>query len=160
MVNHATIDMEGFDAGSIGQNYPDDFRIDIKGILSKVNLTDPPIIGLIVFHVLMLITTIALRKNKLWRTVIFGISMAVALSAEKVGTFVSEDWRRFGFTDNYFDEYGVFLLFFVALPPLINCILLFSVLAGDLGGRLVDRYLANRRQQKPTKEEETKPKQD
>ena len=133
--------MEGFDASEVGQNYPKDFAIDVKGILSKVNLRDPPVMGLITLHLVLFGATLAVRRHRFWRAVIFAVSMAISLLAEKIGEIAAKNWEKLGFSDNYFDEYGVFLLFFVALPPVVNCILLFSQLAGDLGGRLIEKYL-------------------
>lgn len=148
---------EGFDEAEIGKNLPDEFKIDVREILSKVNLKDKPIMLLIGFHVVLFIFSMLLRKHRLGRTVMFAISTAVAMSAEKVGTFVEQHWEEFGFTNNYFDENGIFLLFFFAVPPVFNCILLFSQLAGDLGGRMCERYLARAAvaTKKEEKEEET-----
>ena len=145
--------MEGFDASGVGQNYPSEFSIDVKGILSKVNMKDPPVIGLIAMHLVLFGTTLAVRRHRFWRAVVFAVSMAISLLAEKIGEIAAKNWEKLGFSDNYFDEYGVFLLFFVALPPVVNCILLFSQLAGDLGGRLIERYVLAPRLQERKPEE-------
>jgi hypothetical protein len=123
---------------------PDSLRIDVKAVLSKVNFRDTPIIALLSLHFLLLIMGIAVRSHPLWRTVVFGICIGIAFVAEKVGGFLSGHWRACGFSADYFDENGVFLLFFFALPPLFTCIILFSHVVGGIGGKIIDRYIESR----------------
>jgi hypothetical protein len=87
--------------------------------------------------------------------------MAFALASEKLGIFLAENWENYGFSDNYFDDTGVFVLFFFALPPIFTCIFLLSHLIGRIGGRMIDRYVgqnqvrkAKKVEEKPSEEEE------
>jgi hypothetical protein len=135
-------DTEAFSDHSF--DLPDSLKIDVKAVLSKVHLTDKPIIALFALHTFLLICSVLVRSHRFWRAIIFAICIAFAMVTEKVGNFLASRWQAFGFSANYFDENGVFLLFFFAFPPLFNCIFLFSHLVGGIGGRIVDRYLDGR----------------
>jgi hypothetical protein len=133
-------DVPGFEFPQPSPGIPDSMKIDVKAILSKVNLTDKPILLLFAFHLVVLLVALRVRAHKFWRLVVFGWCMGFTLMVERLGSHLSAHWREFGFSDNYFDEFGVFLMFFFALPPIIICIILFSHLVGHLGGRLIDDY--------------------
>jgi hypothetical protein len=135
---------------------PDGFKIDVMGVLSKVNLRDKPIIAIVLFHILIFGLGLLARSHRLWRTAVFAVCVSTALVTEKLGAFLQSHWSAFGFSANYFDENGVFLLFFFALPPLFTAIVLFSHLVGDILGRIVDRYFGRRRAPPPAAAEETK----
>jgi hypothetical protein len=139
------------------QALPESMKIDIIGILSQVHLSDKPIILLFVFHILLFIAGLAARGNRFWRVIVFLVCMSISLAVEKIGAFLAARWQEFGFSANYFDENGVFLLFFFALPPIITCILLFSHLVGSIFGRLIDGYFFAAR---PPKVTESAPKGD
>jgi hypothetical protein len=124
-------------------------NIDVKAVLSKVNFRDTPIIVLLSLHSLLLIAALIFRSHRFWRTVVFVICIVFAVATEKIGAFLAGHWRAFGFSEDYFDENGVFLLFFFAVPPLFICILLFSHLVGGIGGRIVERYIEGRRDRQP-----------
>jgi hypothetical protein len=123
---------------------PDSMKIDVKAVLSKVNFTDKPIIALLALHLIILVIALRVRTSKFWRSIVFGFCMLFTLLTERIGSYLSAHWREFGFSDNYFDEFGVFLVFFFALPPIVTCIILFSHLVGHLGGRLIDGYAVGR----------------
>jgi hypothetical protein len=145
--------MEGFQP--LGDQIPADMQIDVKGILLKVNFTDKPIILLIIFHCLIFMIAFLARSHKVWRVIVFGFCMCICLLTARIGKLVEPHWKELGFSANYFDETGVFLLFFVALPLVITCILLFSHLVGTIGGRIADRLVVRENPNVlPPKEEE------
>jgi hypothetical protein len=141
---------------------PDAMKIDVIGILLKVNFRDPPVIFLLFFHVFVFCLAVLVRSHQFWRVVVFVFCMAFALVSEKLGIFLAENWRTFRFSADYFDETGVFVLFFFALPPIFTCIYLLSHLIGRIGGRMIDGYVNRTREgqteQKDSEEEEEKKK--
>jgi hypothetical protein len=124
------------------QGIPDMMKVDVAGILLKVTFTDLPIILLVSFHAIVFLIAVLVRSHHLWRIVVFVFCMVFALISEKLGSILSENWQNFGFSDDYFDETGVFVLFFFALPPIFTCIFLLSHLIGRIGGRMIDGYVA------------------
>ena len=128
--------------GLIGNG--ENFQVDIIGILKKVNYLDPPILILIIFHLLTLFISFSQRYKPLGRSICFGFSLLFALIIEHLSEFISSKWKFFGFSENYFDDFGVFFVVFFLFPPLLNCILLLSFLLGGL----IDKYIQYNRWKK------------
>ena len=133
--------MDDFDYLQVNPEIPPAFRIDIKEFLASVDYSDPPIIGLFAYHLIIFLLGFVFRYNRFWRFVIFVYCMVTALLTETIGSILKENWEKIGFSKDYFDEDGVFLLIFLALPPIITCILIVSFLVGSL----VERFFFYRR---------------
>lgn len=131
-------DTDFFDFSS--NNIPPEMNVDINAVLSKVQYSDKPIIALIVYHIIVFLVAFLLRSHRIYRTIAFAYCMIFALLSEFIGKLIQANWQFLGFSDNYFDEDGVFLLVFFALPPIVTCILLLSHLIGDI----VNRYCARK----------------
>jgi len=120
---------------------PASFSVSISEVLSKVNWIDVPILVLISFHLSVFMISFAFRKNKVLRSVCFAFCLAFVYMSEKIGDFMHSKWEFFGFSQNYFDDNGIFIAVFFVLPPLFTCIVLFSVVVGNLGGHVVNRIM-------------------
>ena len=142
--------MEGIDI----ENLPhDDYKIPIKTIFAKVVWTDVPIMITIGIYIVLLVLALKFRKNKTWRTVLFAICLIFVFFVEKMTAYFQKNWKLFGFSDNYFDDFGVFAAFFYALPPLFIAIILFSTLIGNIAEKLIQRHMLLKQQEKKLKEE-------
>lgn len=124
-----------------GLNAPEIESVDIGAVLSGVNMTDRPVLILLFLYACLTALAVVARRRKFWRAVVFVIAMVIALLSERVGKYLEAHWKAVGFSKNYFDEDNVFLLFFFVIPPMSICILLLSLLMGDVGGRICERYL-------------------
>lgn len=129
---------------------PEQFRVDIGAILSEVNYFDKPIIALIIYHLFVFIFALFIRSNRFLRTVTFAYCMIFALLTEWIGKIFHNNWKSLGFSKDYFDEDGVFLLIFFALPPIVTCIFLLSHLIGEM----FDRHIYYKMTEKKKKEKE------
>lgn len=138
-------DTDFFDFSS--NNIPPEMNVDINAILSKVKYSDKPIIALIVYHIIVFLVAFLLRSHRIYRTIAFVYCMIFALLSEFIGKLIQANWQLLGFSDNYFDEDGVFLLVFFALPPIVTCILLLSHLIGDIVNRYCARKMMIQQQQ-------------
>lgn len=124
---------------------PPDYKVDIKGIFAKVKWTDIPIVATIVFYLSLLIIALKVRKNPGKRTIVFAFCLGLTLLIGQFGHLIEENWKIIGFSDNYFDQFGVFLSFFFALPPVFIAILLLSQLVGNIFDKMISRYVAQKR---------------
>lgn len=129
---------------------PDQFKVDIFAILSEVNYFDWPIIALILYHFIVFTFALYVRSNRVWRTIVFAYCMVFALLTEWMGNIIQNHWKSIGFSKNYFDEDGVFLLIFFALPPIVTCIFLLSHLIGEI----FDKHISYKQAEKKKKEKE------
>lgn len=129
---------------------PDQFKVDIGEILAEVNYSDKPIIALICYHIFVFIFALFVRSHRILRTVVFIYCMVFALLTESMGKVLRNNWERFGFSSNYFDDDNVFLLVFFALPPIVTCIFLLSHLVGEI----FDRHFYGKTIEKKKKEKE------
>ena len=108
-------------------------------------------------QIILLLIAIKVRKNKFGRTVVFAICLLWAFSLEYVTTYLEKNWKTFGFSDNYFDEFGVFAAVFFALPPLFIAILLLSNLIGNLAEKIIQNFINKKQVQKQKPQTEVTP---
>lgn len=129
--------MEGIEI----ENLPhEDYSIPIKTIFSKIVWTDVPIMITVGIYLTLLVLAIKFRQNKTWRTLLFAICLFIVFFVEKATDYFQKNWKSLGFSDNYFDDFGVFSAFFFALPPLFIAIILFSTLIGNIAEKLLRRH--------------------
>lgn len=122
--------------------------VDVKAIYSEVVWTDIPIIITIAIHVTILLLGFIFRNNKRIRNLLFITCLAITFSSQYFGNYLADNWEKLGYSKNYFDEYGIFLAFTYALPPMVTAILLFSTLVGSTSQKLISLYLYHRNQKK------------
>ncbi|KDO32538.1 hypothetical protein SPRG_03013 [Saprolegnia parasitica CBS 223.65] len=82
-----------------------------------VDWQEPLVVGLIGFHVLLLIAVLGLRHVYSAQVVLFGTICGLVAVAERLNTWAHSHWRLFA-TQNYFDKNGVFMAIFVSGPLL------------------------------------------
>ena len=117
-----------------------DFKISIIEIFKKVVWTDIPILLTIFLYLILFIFAFKTRKNKAGRTIVFGICLLWTLSLDYLTKLMEKNWEILGFSDNYFDEFGIFSSFFFALPPLFIAIFLLSTLIGNVADKIIFVY--------------------
>ncbi|KAK4768389.1 hypothetical protein SAY87_003530 [Trapa incisa] len=84
---------------------------------------EPFLMGLLVFHFLLLVTTIISRKNSNFQMCLFLLALGGVYLAEKLNKFLRENWRIFA-TQNYFDSHGIFLSTLWSGPLLVMAIII------------------------------------
>eukprot|EP01038_Epipyxis_sp_PR26KG_P016594 gene16594-22659_t len=88
---------------------------------SAINWKEPFIIGLLSFHIFILIFVIATRSNTDVQAVIFLFICGFVMLLERINTICGVHWRTFS-TQNYFDTSGVFAGIMVAAPLILICL--------------------------------------
>ncbi|POM81200.1 Hypothetical protein PHPALM_867 [Phytophthora palmivora] len=82
-----------------------------------VDWTEPLIIGLLSFHVLLVATLWLTRKRFHTQFTLFVLIICMVVSTEALNKWARENWRLFA-TQRYFDEQGIFMGIFYAGPLL------------------------------------------
>ena len=119
------------------------FQISFREVIKNVNFFDTPIILLMIYHLFFLRLTLMKRNQRTSRNILFMFFLAETLFSERIGNAFEKNWGKIGFSNNYFDEFGVFLITFFSMPPILNCIILLSVLISDIIVKLITREKMN-----------------
>ncbi|TDH67586.1 hypothetical protein CCR75_001888 [Bremia lactucae] len=82
-----------------------------------VNWTEPLIIGLLTFHIVLMCTLWFTRKQFYTQFSLFVLIITLVASTEAINTWARENWRLFA-TQRYFGKHGVFIGIFFAGPLL------------------------------------------
>eukprot|EP01018_Ginkgo_biloba_P019997 Gb_16496 [translate_table: standard] len=110
------------------------FMEPILGFIHAVDWTEPWLILLIVFHVILLILAITTRKNSNFQMGLFLAALMGVYFAEKINYHLGRNWKSFA-GQNYFDHHGVFLsnvwsgpLLIISTTVLVNTLITLSQL--------------------------------
>ncbi|KAK4778916.1 hypothetical protein SAY86_006444 [Trapa natans] len=96
---------------------------NFMGFIHAIDWKEPFLMGLLVFHFLLLVTTIISRKNSNFQMCLFLLALGGVYLAEKLNKFLRENWRSFA-TQNYFDSHGIFLSTLWSGPLLVMAIII------------------------------------
>lgn len=105
-----------------GQSGPQTFMEHWEAFRSAINWSEPLIVGIICFQIVMFIATLLVcRKNV---SLVPRISLMVLIaflvrSAEYMNQLAAKHWEDFS-TQNYFDRSGIFVSIFLCAPLLID----------------------------------------
>ncbi|KAL8204895.1 hypothetical protein R6Q57_010518 [Mikania cordata] len=88
------------------------------GFFHAIDWKEPWLVGLMVFHLVVLIIIICSRKNINFQMYLFLLSLAGVYLAERLNTVLSNNWKSFA-GQNYFDRHGVFLSVLWSGPLLV-----------------------------------------
>ncbi|KAG0578871.1 hypothetical protein M758_4G052800 [Ceratodon purpureus] len=80
----------------------------VLAFVHAVDWTEPWLIALMAFHVLLVVVVIATRKQGNTQGVLFFATLASVYFAERLNTVLRRHWRSFA-TQPYFDTHGVFI---------------------------------------------------
>lgn len=78
------------------------------GFFHAIDWKEPWLLGLLTFHVLLLLMIIVSRKNTNFQMFLFLLALAGVYLAERLNSILGENWKSFS-SQNYFDPSGVFM---------------------------------------------------
>lgn len=81
---------------------------NLMGFVHSIDWKEPFLMGLIGFHILLLLITILSRRHLNFQMCLFLVALSSVYLAERLNRFLGEHWKSFA-TQNYFDPQGVFL---------------------------------------------------
>lgn len=100
---------------------PENLREHWAAFSSAVDWQENWIRGLLAFHVVLLTLVVLTRKDANLQTMIFVMTCAMVLLAERLNAFCAAHWMLFS-KQNYFDDHGVFAGVVYAGPLLLICL--------------------------------------
>ncbi|KAI4358041.1 hypothetical protein L6164_001951 [Bauhinia variegata] len=96
------------------------------GFFHSIDWKEPWLIGLLAFHVVLLLVAVISRKNTNFQMILFLSALAGVYLAEKLNNILGKNWKSFS-SQNYFDPNGLFMsvlwsgpLLVIAMIILIN----------------------------------------
>lgn len=99
---------------------------DFNTYLRSIDYTDPLIIGLISFHIGILVTILLTRRYTNFQIFIFLTLLSMVYFSESINEFAAEKWKLFT-RQQYFDSNGMFVSIVFSMPILLNCMLLIGL---------------------------------
>lgn len=99
---------------------------DFNSYLQSIDITDPLIIGLLLFHVTILVTILFTRTFTNFQIFIFLVLLSLVYFSESINEIAAQKWASFS-RQQYFDSNGMFMSITVSMPVLLNCMLLIGL---------------------------------
>ncbi|GLT44408.1 hypothetical protein SLA2020_183100 [Shorea laevis] len=96
---------------------------NFMGFFHAIDWKEPWLMGLLVFHFVLLIVTILSRRNTNFQMCLFLLALAGVYLAERLNKILADNWKSFA-TQNYFDPSGLFLSVLWSGPLLVIAILI------------------------------------
>ncbi|KAL3845601.1 hypothetical protein ACJIZ3_003004 [Penstemon smallii] len=96
---------------------------NFMGFFHAIDWKEPWLIGLISFHVLLLLVAFMSRRNINFQMLLFLLSLGGVYLAERLNRFLAGNWKSFA-GQNYFDQQGLFLSVLWSGPLLVIAILI------------------------------------
>lgn len=127
-----TMDLDGLRAQMLRKMFPNgtggvrpqrggssDLYPVLMGFLHAVNWREPGVWGPLVFYLVLLIAAVATRNRWGVQLSIFLFSCGAVAVAPLFNKYARAHWRELGYTQNYFDERGIFVITLHCTPLLI-----------------------------------------
>ena len=89
------------------------------GFYHAVRWRDPGVMCMLGFHVVYAALCLALRNHPTVHIALFLLTCGLSYSATHINIYLAAHWRKFGFSQNYFDRHGVFLSSLFCAPLLL-----------------------------------------
>ncbi|CAI9108826.1 OLC1v1008521C1 [Oldenlandia corymbosa var. corymbosa] len=96
---------------------------NFMGFFHAIDWKEPWLVGLLTFHVLLLLVVIFSRKNINFQMCLFLFALVGVYLAERLNVILADNWKSFA-TQNYFDPHGLFLSVLWSGPLLVIAIVI------------------------------------
>ncbi|CAO2835244.1 unnamed protein product [Amaranthus hypochondriacus] len=96
---------------------------NFMGFFHAIDWKEPWLMGLLGFHLVLLLTTILSRRHINFQMCLFLLALSGVYLAEKLNRFLGAQWQSFA-TQNYFDPHGIFISILWSGPLLVIAMLI------------------------------------
>lgn len=100
----------------------DDVFRELQDIVCNVNFTDIPIIIAFCFIFIFIHFTLLSHGNLMISTLLFIVSIACLYTTPIVETYFSVYWKTLLFSENYFEQYDLFIVIIWTIPFMFNIV--------------------------------------
>ncbi|GFS77575.1 transmembrane protein 18 [Nephila pilipes] len=97
--------------------------LNIITFLRGIDWTEPWLIGLLTFHVVIMTVTIITRHHGNFQGVLFFLLLMLVLFAKSINELGASHWEYFS-RQQYFDSHGMFISIVFSSPILLNCLIM------------------------------------
>ncbi|KAJ1263065.1 hypothetical protein BS78_09G155900 [Paspalum vaginatum] len=102
---------------------------NLRAFVRAVDWTEPWLMCLMAFHVVLLLTAVGFRRNANFQLFLLFLAYSGVYIAEKMNEYLGEHWKSFA-TRNYFDRSGVFIsvvwsgpLIFISIVSVVSSLI-------------------------------------
>ncbi|EES18284.1 hypothetical protein BDA96_09G156900 [Sorghum bicolor] len=102
---------------------------NLRAFIRAVDWTEPWLMCLMAFHVVLLLTAVGFRRNANFQLFLLFLAYSGVYLAEKMNRYLGEHWKSFT-SRNYFDRSGVFIsvvwsgpLIFISIVSVISSLI-------------------------------------
>ncbi|XP_027347629.1 transmembrane protein 18 [Abrus precatorius] len=96
---------------------------NFMGFFHAIDWKEPWLIGLLTFHVVLLLVAIFSRKNTNFQMFLFLLTLVGVYLAESLNRYMGKNWKSFS-GQNYFDPSGLFMSVLWSGPLLVIAIII------------------------------------
>lgn len=114
-----------------------------RTVLSSVNYTDLPIIGIFIYHIIEFIIALNIYKTRFNRTIMFAYCIIFYAYGDTIQDYCKLNYSKLRFSRDYFDKQKTFLFLFIQLPTIMAGLVLVYGLLTDY----IDAYAKPKKQQ-------------
>ena len=122
-----------------GQMGPQTPMEHLQAFRAAIDWTEPLIVGLLIFQLVMFACTVMVikRSGTASRLGLLVFIAIVVRLAERINAYAGARWEDIA-TQNYFDTHGIFVLIFLAVPLLLDCVLMLVSFMREASSLLVE----------------------
>ena len=122
-----------------GQMGPQTPMEHLQAFRAAIDWTEPLIVGLLIFQLVMFACTVMVikRSGTASRLGLLVFIAIVVRLAERINAYAGARWEDIA-TQNYFDTNGIFVLIFLAVPLVLDCVVMLVSFMREASSLLVE----------------------
>ena len=122
---------------------PQTFLEHLQAFKAAINWSEPFILCLIAFHVLVFTFTLTMvfkktPTNPTFQLIFLATITIICRMAGRINTYGQQHWEDWGITQNYFDSQGFFVAVCLCVPLMISCLIVLIKLLFEAGSLFIE----------------------
>lgn len=137
---------------------PQGFWENVQAFCAAITWTEPFVIGLVMFQVIMFALTIYVTRpsvDTVPRLVLLLVIGTVVRTAEYSNDYAAQHWQEWGITQNYFDSRGLFMAVLLSAPLLMDSLIMLVCFLREAKNLLIQAKTLQILQQRRSKKKDS-----